>query len=101
MRNYITQSMNIQDVIFFSIKINFSTSLFSLEDTANKKKWRWNKLTLQQTVDVIVCTLYNPGEFYCQISNNSGKFLQLLSSCIVSLLPDLLVVIVQMRCCFK
>nr|XP_038036767.1 tudor domain-containing protein 1 isoform X1 [Anas platyrhynchos]XP_038036768.1 tudor domain-containing protein 1 isoform X1 [Anas platyrhynchos]XP_038036769.1 tudor domain-containing protein 1 isoform X1 [Anas platyrhynchos] len=41
------------------------------EDTANKIKWRWNKLTLQQTVDVIVCTLYNPGEFYCQISNNS------------------------------
>uniref|UniRef100_A0A8C3PH90 Tudor domain containing 1 n=1 Tax=Calidris pygmaea TaxID=425635 RepID=A0A8C3PH90_9CHAR len=32
---------------------------------------KWSKLTLKQTVDVIVCTLYNPGEFYCQISNNS------------------------------
>ncbi|NXI63312.1 TDRD1 protein, partial [Anseranas semipalmata] len=41
------------------------------EDTANKKICGWNKLTLKQTVDVIVCTLYNPGEFYCQISNNS------------------------------
>ncbi|KFR10716.1 Tudor domain-containing protein 1, partial [Opisthocomus hoazin] len=41
------------------------------EDTMNKGIWKWSKLTLKQTVDVIVCTLYNPGEFYCQISNNS------------------------------
>uniref|UniRef100_A0A663E990 Tudor domain containing 1 n=1 Tax=Aquila chrysaetos chrysaetos TaxID=223781 RepID=A0A663E990_AQUCH len=32
---------------------------------------KWSKLSLKQTVDVVVCTLYNPGEFYCQISNNS------------------------------
>jgi len=47
----------------------------------NKGIWKWSKLTLKQTVDVIVCTLYNPGEFYCQISNNSGKFIQLFSFC--------------------
>ncbi|XP_062436373.1 tudor domain-containing protein 1, partial [Rhea pennata] len=41
------------------------------EDTTNKNIWMWSKLTLKQTVDVIVCTLYNPGEFYCQISNSS------------------------------
>ncbi|XP_074015034.1 tudor domain-containing protein 1 [Numenius arquata] len=41
------------------------------EDTMNKSICKWSKLTLKQTVDVIVCTLYNPGEFYCQISNNS------------------------------
>ncbi|XP_067155661.1 tudor domain-containing protein 1 [Apteryx mantelli] len=41
------------------------------EDTASKNVWMWSKLTLKQTVDVIVCTLYNPGEFYCQISNSS------------------------------
>ncbi|XP_065528380.1 tudor domain-containing protein 1 isoform X2 [Lathamus discolor] len=41
------------------------------EDTANKSICKWNKLTLKQTVDVIVCTLYSPGEFYCHISNNS------------------------------
>uniref|UniRef100_A0A8C0IG16 Tudor domain containing 1 n=1 Tax=Bubo bubo TaxID=30461 RepID=A0A8C0IG16_BUBBB len=29
------------------------------------------ELTLKQTVDVVVCALYSPGEFYCQISNNS------------------------------
>ncbi|KFO13959.1 Tudor domain-containing protein 1, partial [Balearica regulorum gibbericeps] len=41
------------------------------EDTVNKRICKWSKLTLKQTVDVVVCTLYNPGEFYCQISNNS------------------------------
>ncbi|XP_057276913.1 tudor domain-containing protein 1 [Pezoporus wallicus] len=41
------------------------------EDTTNKSICKWNKLTLKQTVDVIVCTLYSPGEFYCHISNNS------------------------------
>ncbi|KFV90318.1 Tudor domain-containing protein 1, partial [Eurypyga helias] len=41
------------------------------EDTTNKRICKWSKLTLKQTVDVMVCTLYNPGEFYCQISNQS------------------------------
>uniref|UniRef100_A0A672V401 Tudor domain containing 1 n=1 Tax=Strigops habroptila TaxID=2489341 RepID=A0A672V401_STRHB len=43
----------------------------ALPDTTNKSICKWNKLTLEQTVDVIVCTLYSPGEFYCHISNNS------------------------------
>nr|XP_021151157.1 tudor domain-containing protein 1 isoform X1 [Columba livia] len=41
------------------------------EDTTNKRICKWSKLTLKQTVDVVVCTLYSPGEFYCQISNKS------------------------------
>ncbi|NXC30206.1 TDRD1 protein, partial [Campylorhamphus procurvoides] len=40
------------------------------EDTVNKRTHKWIKLTLKQTVNVIVCTVYTPGEFYCQISNN-------------------------------
>ncbi|KFQ00983.1 Tudor domain-containing protein 1, partial [Leptosomus discolor] len=40
------------------------------EDTRNKRICKWSKLTIKQTVDVVVCTLYSPGEFYCQISNN-------------------------------
>ncbi|KFP88300.1 Tudor domain-containing protein 1, partial [Apaloderma vittatum] len=44
------------------------------EDTMNKRICKWSQLTLKQTVDVIVCTLYSPGEFYCQISNNSELF---------------------------
>ncbi|KAM6390493.1 tudor domain-containing protein 1 [Pluvialis apricaria] len=44
---------------------------FLSEDETNKRICKWSKLTLKQTVDVVVCTLYSPGEFYCQISNNS------------------------------
>ncbi|NWV19715.1 TDRD1 protein, partial [Origma solitaria] len=40
------------------------------EDTANKGMCKEIKLTLNQTLSVIVCTVYNPGEFYCQISNS-------------------------------
>ncbi|NWW15959.1 TDRD1 protein, partial [Falcunculus frontatus] len=40
------------------------------EDTANKRMCKWIKLTLNQTLSVIVCTVYNPGEFYCQISDS-------------------------------
>ncbi|XP_068255128.1 tudor domain-containing protein 1 [Nyctibius grandis] len=40
-------------------------------DKMNKRICKWNKLTLKQTVDVVVCALYSPGEFYCQISSNS------------------------------
>ncbi|NXP17957.1 TDRD1 protein, partial [Scytalopus superciliaris] len=40
------------------------------EDTMNKRTFKWIKLTLKQTVNVTVCTVYTPGEFYCQISNN-------------------------------
>ncbi|XP_033371648.1 tudor domain-containing protein 1 isoform X1 [Parus major] len=40
------------------------------EDTTNKRMCKWIKLTLNQTLSVIVCTVYNPGEFYCQISNS-------------------------------
>ncbi|NXX92080.1 TDRD1 protein, partial [Centropus bengalensis] len=39
------------------------------EDTA-RRLFKWTKLTLKQTVDVIVCTLYSPGEFYCQVIPN-------------------------------
>ncbi|KFZ54349.1 Tudor domain-containing protein 1, partial [Antrostomus carolinensis] len=42
------------------------------EDKTNKIICQWSKLTLKQTVDVIVCALYSPGEFYCQISNKSA-----------------------------
>ncbi|XP_021256309.1 LOW QUALITY PROTEIN: tudor domain-containing protein 1 [Numida meleagris] len=41
------------------------------EDTTNNKNCKWSKLSLKQAVDVIVCTLYSPGEFYCQIANSN------------------------------
>ncbi|XP_066179640.1 tudor domain-containing protein 1 [Sylvia atricapilla] len=39
-------------------------------DTTNKRMCKWIKLTPNQTLSVIVSTVYNPGEFYCQISNS-------------------------------
>ncbi|NXD02933.1 TDRD1 protein, partial [Certhia familiaris] len=45
-------------------------SLSSLEHPRNKGMCKWIKLTLNQTLCVIVCTVYSPGEFYCQISNS-------------------------------
>ncbi|XP_031410387.1 tudor domain-containing protein 1 isoform X2 [Meleagris gallopavo] len=41
------------------------------QDTTNKQKCRWSKFSHKQAVDVIVCTLYTPGEFYCQIANSN------------------------------
>ncbi|XP_053928214.1 tudor domain-containing protein 1 [Cuculus canorus] len=49
------------------------------EDTANKKIFKWSKLTLKQTVDVVVCTVYSPGEFYCQMVPNDNELFALNS----------------------
>ncbi|XP_048802667.1 tudor domain-containing protein 1 isoform X1 [Lagopus muta] len=40
-------------------------------DTSNKQKCKWSTFFNKQAVDVIVCTLYSPGEFYCQIANSN------------------------------
>ncbi|XP_064000410.1 tudor domain-containing protein 1 isoform X2 [Pogoniulus pusillus] len=47
-----------------------SWSLPYMPDTKKERAYKWIKLTLKQTVDVVVCTVCNPGQFYCQISNN-------------------------------
>ncbi|XP_015722831.1 tudor domain-containing protein 1 isoform X2 [Coturnix japonica] len=41
------------------------------KDTANKKQCKWSKFSHKQAVDVVVCTLYSPGEFYCQIADSN------------------------------
>ncbi|XP_065602669.1 tudor domain-containing protein 1 [Cyrtonyx montezumae] len=41
------------------------------QDRGNERNYRWNKLSLNHAVDVVVCTLYSPGEFYCQIANSN------------------------------
>ncbi|KAM9051296.1 tudor domain-containing protein 1 isoform 2-T2 [Megaptera novaeangliae] len=30
-------------------------------------EWTWVELAVDQTVDVVVCTMYSPGEFYCHV----------------------------------
>uniref|UniRef100_A0A5F8HK19 Tudor domain-containing protein 1 n=1 Tax=Monodelphis domestica TaxID=13616 RepID=A0A5F8HK19_MONDO len=37
------------------------------EETVNKFEWTWVELAINETVNVVVCMLYNPGEFYCHI----------------------------------
>uniref|UniRef100_A0A4X2M4V8 Tudor domain-containing protein 1 n=1 Tax=Vombatus ursinus TaxID=29139 RepID=A0A4X2M4V8_VOMUR len=37
------------------------------EETVNKFEWTWVELAVNETVNVMVCMLYNPGEFYCHI----------------------------------
>uniref|UniRef100_A0A8U7M587 Uncharacterized protein n=1 Tax=Corvus moneduloides TaxID=1196302 RepID=A0A8U7M587_CORMO len=49
--------------------VEFPSIPLAQADTANKRMCQWVKLALNQMLRVIVCTVYNPGEFYCQISN--------------------------------
>ncbi|XP_013371302.1 PREDICTED: tudor domain-containing protein 1 isoform X2 [Chinchilla lanigera] len=37
------------------------------EGKVNPLEWTWVELAVDQTVDVVVCMMYNPGEFYCHI----------------------------------
>ncbi|KAM6184776.1 tudor domain-containing protein 1 [Rhynchocyon petersi] len=39
----------------------------SLEAKENSLEWTWVELAVDQTVDVMVCVIYNPGEFYCHV----------------------------------
>nr|XP_055104521.1 tudor domain-containing protein 1 isoform X2 [Symphalangus syndactylus] len=36
-----------------------------VEGKVNPLEWTWVELAVDQTVDVVVCVIYSPGEFYC------------------------------------
>ncbi|XP_069316594.1 tudor domain-containing protein 1 isoform X3 [Eulemur rufifrons] len=38
-----------------------------VEGKTNPLEWTWVKLVVDQTVDVVVCMIYSPGEFYCHV----------------------------------
>ncbi|XP_025774017.1 tudor domain-containing protein 1 [Puma concolor] len=38
-----------------------------VEAKLNPLEWTWVELTVDQTVDVVVCMIYSPGEFYCHV----------------------------------
>ncbi|KAG8517404.1 Tudor domain-containing protein 1 [Galemys pyrenaicus] len=38
-----------------------------VETKVDPLEWTWVKLSVDQTVDVVVCMLYSPGEFYCHV----------------------------------
>ncbi|XP_012788984.2 tudor domain-containing protein 1 [Sorex araneus] len=37
------------------------------EEKVDPLEWTWIELVIDQTVDVMVCMIYNPGEFYCHV----------------------------------
>nr|XP_034370782.1 tudor domain-containing protein 1 isoform X2 [Arvicanthis niloticus] len=37
----------------------------AMEGTAEALEWTWVEFTVDETVDVMVCVMYSPGEFYC------------------------------------
>ncbi|NXW15030.1 TDRD1 protein, partial [Circaetus pectoralis] len=69
--HFIEKGCAVQELRMALPAVGMSNVKQANEDTTNKRICKWSKLNLKQTVDVVVCTLYNPGEFYCQISNNS------------------------------
>uniref|UniRef100_A0A7M4EVX9 Tudor domain containing 1 n=1 Tax=Crocodylus porosus TaxID=8502 RepID=A0A7M4EVX9_CROPO len=61
-----------------------SKALMTAHETSNIGKegsgnWTWVKLALKQTIDVMVCMLYSPGEFYCHILNDDLNALNVLN----------------------
>ncbi|XP_037597657.1 tudor domain-containing protein 1 isoform X5 [Cebus imitator] len=38
-----------------------------VEGKINPLEWTWVELAVDQTVDVVVCVIYSPGEFYCHV----------------------------------
>jgi hypothetical protein len=45
----------------------------SVEEKVDVLAWMWVELAIDETVDVVVCMMYNPGEFYCHILKEDGK----------------------------
>lgn len=43
------------------------------EETAESLEWTWVEFTVDETVDVVVCMMYSPGEFYCHFLKDDGK----------------------------
>ncbi|XP_032168005.1 tudor domain-containing protein 1 isoform X4 [Mustela erminea] len=38
-----------------------------IEAKLNPLEWTWVEMAIDQTVDVVVCMMYSPGEFYCHV----------------------------------
>ncbi|KAM7170336.1 tudor domain-containing protein 1 [Macrochelys suwanniensis] len=56
-----------KDVLTINETVNTVKEVSAVGETINKIDWTWVKLTLKQTLNVMLCTVNNPGEFFCQI----------------------------------
>ncbi|XP_053168675.1 tudor domain-containing protein 1 isoform X2 [Hemicordylus capensis] len=53
-------------------------------DQTLEKAWSWVTLAPKQVVNVVVCVLYNPSEFYCHLLNSDDlNALKYLNTCLV------------------
>uniref|UniRef100_F7G7H9 Tudor domain-containing protein 1 n=1 Tax=Ornithorhynchus anatinus TaxID=9258 RepID=F7G7H9_ORNAN len=50
------------------------TAMLTVEESLNKMEWTKVELAVNQVVDVLVCMVYNPGEFYCQILKEDAMY---------------------------
>lgn len=63
---------------FGFIKCSFIfTAPLGVEAKLNPLAWTWVALTIDQTVDVVVCVIHSPGEFYCHVLKEDGKLTHL------------------------
>uniref|UniRef100_M3XSB9 Tudor domain containing 1 n=1 Tax=Mustela putorius furo TaxID=9669 RepID=M3XSB9_MUSPF len=44
-----------------------SAVALGIEAKLNPLEWTWVEMAVDQTVDVVVCMMYSPGEFYCHV----------------------------------
>ncbi|XP_042711218.1 tudor domain-containing protein 1 isoform X4 [Chrysemys picta bellii] len=56
-----------KDALTINETVNTVKEVNAVGETINKIDWTWIKLTLKQTVNVLLCTVNNPGDFFCQI----------------------------------
>lgn len=45
----------------------------AVEGAAEPLEWAWVEFAVDEMVDVMVCMMYNPGEFYCHFLKDDGK----------------------------
>ena len=54
-----------------------------IETKVNPLEWTWVELAVDQTVDVVVCVIDSPGEFYCHVLKGDNGKLTLTYLCYI------------------
>lgn len=54
-----------------------------METKVNPLEWTWVELAVDQTLDVVVCVIDSPGEFYCHVLKGDGGKLTLTCLCYI------------------
>lgn len=56
----------VRNIVIFTVPL-------AIEGPAEALEWTWVEFTVDETVDVVVCMMYSPGEFYCHFLKDDGK----------------------------